>query len=187
MSTEQRPDAAAQLVGIHAMITQALNGAIERSEYFAQTGFHDAETQQALVGYMGCFGGMLHAHHLSEDEFVFPYVRDQMPDGPFDTLIAQHQEMEPLLAEVRATCGTLAQNGQGAEASQALHGTLTRLAALWHPHIQIEERQFSREALDALWDAEQEAKFGRALGEYVAQHTDPEMMQACQAILFSAG
>ena len=184
MSETQKPDAAASLVQIHAMITQALDGALDRTQHFSQTGFPDTETQQALVGYLGCFGGMLHAHHLSEDEFVFPYVRDQMPDGPFDTLIAQHQEMEPLLAEVRATCEKLAGNGQAAEASQALHGTLARLSALWHPHIQIEEAQFSREELDALWDTEQEAQFGKALGEYLAQHTDPEMMQQCQTVLF---
>ena len=82
MSEDKRPDAVAELRRIHAMITQALDGALERSQHFARAGFPDAETQQALVGYMGCFGGMLHAHHVSEDEFVFPYLRDQMPDRP---------------------------------------------------------------------------------------------------------
>jgi hemerythrin-like domain-containing protein len=185
MSEKKRPDAAAELVQIHGMITQALNGALDRTQHFAQAGFPDAETQQALVSYMGCFGGLLHAHHVSEDEFVFPYIRSAWPDGPIDTLIAQHQEMEPLLADIRATCGTLSGNGHGSEASQALHDTLTRLSALWHPHIELEEAQFSREALDTRWDIQQEAKFGKALGEYLRQHTDPEMMQQCQAILFA--
>ena len=187
MSEGKRPDAAAELVRIHTMITQALDGAIERTQHFARAGFPDAETQQALVGYMGCFGGMLHAHHVAEDEFVFPYLRGAWPDGPINTLIAQHREMEPLLADTRATCDKLIGNGHGAEASRELHDILTRLSALWHPHIQLEEAQFSRETLDALWDAQQEAEFGAKLGQYLAQHTDPEQMQQCQAILFAAG
>ena len=97
MSEQEKPDAAAEIRRIHAMITQALDESLEQSEHFAQAGFPDAETRQVLVGYVGCFGGMLHAHHVSEDEFVFPYLWDQMPDAPLDTLIAQHQEMEPLL------------------------------------------------------------------------------------------
>ena len=187
MSEQKKPDAAAELRRIHGMITQALDGALERSEHFAQAGFPDARTRQALVGYVGCFGGMLHAHHVSEDEFVFPYIRDWMPDAPFDDLVAEHREMEPLLGDLRSACGALAGDGDGKGASQALHGTLAGLSALWHPHITLEEAQFTRKGLDAMWSAQDEATFGQAIGEYMQQHTDPEQMEQCRAILYGAG
>jgi hemerythrin-like domain-containing protein len=130
---------------------------------------------------------MLHDHHLGEDEFVFPYFQERLLDAPFDVLIAHHHEMESLLEDIQAACDTLAGNGQGAEASQALHGVLTRLSALWQPHIQLEEAQLTREALDTLWDAQEEAQFGKAISEYMQQLVDPLEMQECQAILSGAG
>jgi hypothetical protein len=130
---------------------------------------------------------MLHAHHLSEDEFVFPYFRERMPDAPFDDLVAQHRKMEPLLRDIRAACDTLSEEGEGIEATWALHRTLDRLSVLWHPHIALEEAQFTREGLDALWDVHEEAQFGKVFGEYMQQHTDLEQMEQCQALLFGAG
>jgi len=187
MSEEKRMDAAAEVRRIHAMITQALDGALEKSQHFAQAGFPDAQTRQALAAYMGCFGGMLHGHHLSEDEFVFPYFEERMPDAPFDVLVTHHREMASLLEDIQAARDTLTGQDQGNEASQALHDALTHLSELWHPHIQLEEAQFTREALDALWDAQEEARFGKAIAEYMRQHTDLEEMQRCQVILSRAG
>lgn len=187
MSEQKRPDTVAELRRIHAMITQALDGALERSQHFAQAGFPDERTRHALVDYVGCFGKMLHDHHLGEDEFVFPYFQERLLDVPFDVLTAHHQEMESLLEDIQAACDTLAGNGHGTEASQALLGALTRLSALWHPHIQLEEAQFTRQALDALWDEQEEAQFGKAVSEYMQQLVDPKEMQECQAILSGAG
>jgi hypothetical protein len=93
MSEQSRPDAVAELRRIHAMITQALDGALEQSQHFARAGFPDAQAQEALAGYMRCLWGMLHRHHLSEDEFVFPYMRELTLDAPFDVLVAQHREV----------------------------------------------------------------------------------------------
>jgi len=186
MSEQEKPDAAAEIRRIHAMITQALDESLERSEHFAQAGFPDAETRQALVGYVGCFGGMLHAHHLSEDEFVFPYFRERMSDAPFDDLMAQHRKMEPLLKDIQAACGTLSGDGEGSEATWALYSTLDRLSVLWYPHIELEEVQFTREGLDVLWNAQEEAQFVKGIEKYMQQHVNPEEMQRCEAILYGA-
>ena len=93
---------------------------------------------------------MLYGRHASEDEFVFPYFQERMPAAPFDVLIAHHREMQSLLDEIKAACDRLTGDGPDGEASQALHDTLARLSELWHPHIELEEAQFTRDRLDAV-------------------------------------
>jgi hypothetical protein len=110
-----------------------------------------------------------------------------MPGVPFEVLVAHHREMDPLLGEIQAACEALAGDGTGSEASQALHGALTRVSALWHPHVRLEEDQFTCEALDAALDEGQEAQFGQELAAYMSEHVDMEAIQRCQVILFGEG
>ena len=187
MSENTRPDTIAELRHIHGAVTRALEGALAQSQRFAQAGIPDAETRQALVDYIRCFATMLHDHHLGEDEFVFPYFEDRMPGAPFGALVAQHVEMQSLLDEIQATCDLLAQDGEGTEATQALHDALSRLSVLWHPHIRFEEAQFEPQAMVAVWDAQEAAQFGQEVSAYMQQIIDPEEMRACQAILSAAG
>ena len=188
MSEGQRPDTAADLRRIHAMITHALEGARAQSQAAAEAGLADPGERQALAEYLGCFATLLHDHHLSEDDVAFPYFRDRLPDAPFGALEAQHVEMQALLEELEAACDVIARNGQGREAAQALHDTLGRLAALWHPHIALEEAQFTPETLDgAGWGTQDAAQFAAAIGAYMQQLIDPQEMQRCQAILAGAG
>ena len=169
------------------MITHALEGARAQLQDAAEGGLADPGEREALVEYLGCFATLLHDHHLSEEDFAFPYFRERLPDAPFGLLEAQHVEMKGLLDEIEAACAVLAQNGEGQAAAQALHDTLGRLAALWHPHIRLEEAQFTPEALGAGWGAQDAARFGAAVGAYMQRLIDPEEMQHCQAILAGAG
>jgi hypothetical protein len=84
---------------------------------------------------------------------------------------------------VLAPCDRLTGVGPGSVGSRALHDALARLSELSRPYIQLQETQFTREALDAVWGAERKVQFGKAIAEHVQQHIDPEEMQSGRAIL----
>jgi hypothetical protein len=44
----------------------------------------------------------LDAHHLTEDELAFPYLRDKFPEAPYDLLMAQHRDIVFILDTAKA-------------------------------------------------------------------------------------
>lgn len=86
MSETQQSSFAASLVLIHKVFTRALNVILEYELSFAQQGFPDAVTQKGFINYVQSFVSLLHAHHTAEDELIFPYFQEKMPDKNFDSL-----------------------------------------------------------------------------------------------------
>jgi hemerythrin superfamily protein len=185
MPVTKKQDPAADVRRIHSTISSALEDALVHSQRFAQAGFRDVKDRQALVNYMRCFAQMLREHHRSEEEYVFPYIQEHVPDAPFDVLVAHHVEMRSLLDEIQNACGVLSASECGPETAQSLHDTLSHLSVLWHPHIALEEAQFA-ETMVTAWDKKEVAEFTRNVSEYMEQLIDPEELQACQAILTAA-
>ena len=81
--------------------------------------------------------GVLHGHHEAEDTGLFVAVRGQHPElaAVLDQLTADHRRIDPLLDRGdRAFAGLPATAGEAA-------AVIAELAALLHPHLQIEEEQ----------------------------------------------
>jgi hemerythrin-like domain-containing protein len=74
----------------------------EHSLSFAQHGYPDASTHEGFVSYVQSLASVLYSHHLTEDEGVFSYFQDKMPDAPFDKLTAQHKEMALFIDQINA-------------------------------------------------------------------------------------
>jgi len=77
---------AASLIRIHLVFTRALKVILEYGQVFAQHGFTDELTHLEFVYYVQSFLSLLHGHHVTEDELMFPYFRDKMPDKNFNSL-----------------------------------------------------------------------------------------------------
>ena len=173
MSQARAPNVGADMLRIHSVITRGLSVSIEQSAGFAQQGYPDAATQNGFVLYVQTLGSVLSAHHLAEDELAFPYLRDKLPDEPFDQLMADHRVMEEILEELEAIAEAAAAEAQAGDSLNDLNRAFIKLADLWHPHIGKEERFYNVERMAALMDVDEHVRLGKAVGEHSQQHLNP--------------
>jgi hypothetical protein len=176
MSQPTQPNVAADMIRIHSIITRGLNVSIERSRAFARDGFPNASTREGFVSYVQGLVSVLHAHHLTEDDQAFPYLRDLMPDTPFDLLTDQHQQMAPILDEVNLAIEGVAAGAGAGQALDDLGHALTKIAGLWHPHIQIEEEHFSVEKGAALISVDEHIRLAQIFARYSQGHSGPDYL-----------
>jgi hemerythrin-like domain-containing protein len=174
MSKSNRPNIGADLARLHSIITRGLDVAIEHSQSFAQHGYPDASTREGFINYVRSLASVLHAHHLTEDDVAFPYFRDLMPDTPFDSLTAEHQEMKPLLEEIDVAIGKVEAGAQTAESLNDLNHALTQVRDLWHPHIELEGAHLSPEKADELLGVEEQIELGKRFAQHNREHAKPD-------------
>jgi hypothetical protein len=166
------PDLAQELVRIHRVITRGLTVGVAKGEEFHQQGFPNPKTRQGYTDYTRSLTVVLGAHHLAEDEIGFPALREKFPHAPFERLSANHREMETLLQPLKKAIANVASEAGEAHLAQ-LVGHLRSLSAIWTPHIQVEEENFSSEAVNAVMASEDQARLGAALAKHNQEHASP--------------
>jgi hemerythrin-like domain-containing protein len=164
------------LIRIHSIITRGLNVAIENSQSLVQRGYPDTSTRDGFVSYVRTFASVLDAHHLLEDELAFPYLRDKLPDVPYDLLMAQHREIVVILNEIKATVEEMKASAHLAESLNKLNHGLRTIGDIWHPHIRVEEDHFTAEKINALINMEEQERMSRKFSEHSQQHATPDYL-----------
>jgi hemerythrin-like domain-containing protein len=176
MSEAYRPNVARSLLRVHMAITRALDVIIDRSRSFAEQGFVGASLRAGFASYVSSLASFLSAHHLSEDELAFPYFRGKMPEAPFDSLMAQHKQMLPLLDEIEAAAQGIAADIEVSEPLSSLDQATSQLREMWRPHIGIEETYYVPEKMDALLDLEEQARLIKLFAQYSQEHSGPDYL-----------
>ena len=175
MSQPNQPNIAADLIRIHSVVTRGLSVSLERGLTFAGDGFPDASTREGFVDYVQSLVSVLHAHHLGEDELAFPYLRDLLPGVPYDLLSEQHQQMVPILDEITAANEAVAAEPES-QSVNALNRTLTQVDELWHPHIQIEEEEFTVERGAELISVDEHIRLAQLFAKLSQEHAQPDYL-----------
>jgi iron-sulfur cluster repair protein YtfE (RIC family) len=87
--------------------------------------------------------GLLHDHHTTEDERLFPVLRTNNPDmGPLlDTMLAEHGAIASAVATLEQA-GRRAESG-GDGAAEGLREAVAGLRRVLDPHLEHEERALS--------------------------------------------
>jgi hemerythrin-like domain-containing protein len=177
MSKSSKPNIGAVMVRIHKAITRGLDVSGEHSAAFVLEGYPDAATQEGFVTYVRTLEGVLNAHHLGEDHVVFPYLRSKLPDAPYDELLAEHREMEEILEELQVAVEAVAAQAQAGDSLNGLNRTVTRLAELWHPHIDKEQLYlYDIERTEAVMNLDEQIQLSQEVSEYSQQQGDPALM-----------
>ena len=171
-----QPNIGADTIRIHRVITRGLDVAIERSQAYAQEGFPDATTRTGFVCYVRSLVSVLDAHHLTEDELVFPYLQGKLPGAPYDLLTAQHRDMEQVLEKIKPEVDAVAVDKRPGPALEALNSALRSIADIWHPHIQLEEEHFDVDELAALIEPEEHVRLGQMFGKHGMEHMGPDYL-----------
>lgn len=166
------PSIAKDLIRIHKVITRGLAVSLEKGAEYLQAGFPDPAIYKGFASYTQSLSIVLDAHHLGEDEVVFPSIREKIPSAPYERLSKNHQEIESLIRSIRKTIPALAETGDGANLRR-LVDTLRRVTAIWRPHIQSEERHFSEEALSAVMSHEEQASVSAMMAKHGQEHSIP--------------
>ena len=176
MAEMKAPNVALDLLRIHSIITRGLNVATEKSQVFAQDGFLESSTQEGFVCYARSFISVLHAHHLTENELGFPYLREKLPDAPYDLLIAQHQELVHILEQIKVAIEEVAAGPQGAASLAKLNEGLRRIGEMWHPHIGIEQDHFAPDKVGPLLAPEEHIRLSKLFAGHSRKNSGPDYL-----------
>jgi hypothetical protein len=177
MSEMQPPNAAADLQRIHRVITRGLSVAQDNCDEFAVNGFPDATTAEGFWKYCQGLEANIRGHHLTEDDLIFPFLRERISDLDFDDLMADHEEMDVFLAEMVAA--------REAGSPSDLGDALSKMADLWHPHIGKEEAGFTPERATEVMTAPETINLAQKAAALAQEHAQPAPL-AVPFVLYNA-
>jgi len=177
------PNLAQDLIRIHKAITRGLTvGAAKGAQFMAEPP-SDTSLRRGLADYVQALTFVLGAHHLGEDEVAFPAFKAKLPDAPYARLSQDHKRIEALLGPIRDSAGRSAEGSMEAELKFMADG-LKSLMALWTPHIEMEESQFSEKAIGAVMRPDEQAGLSAVLGKHSQEHIGPPFL-ALPFVLFN--
>jgi hemerythrin-like domain-containing protein len=174
---------AQDLLRIHRVISRGLFVSVTKGVDFVLAGFPDPGLRQGYVAYTQSLATVLDAHHLGEDEIVFPSLREKITAAPYERLTRHHQEIVVLLNSAGKAIKLVAEKGDQADLAELVR-LLRKVADIWRPHIQAEEFYFSEEALAAAVSPEEQERLSTALAKHSQEHAVPPTL-ALPFVLFN--
>jgi hemerythrin-like domain-containing protein len=174
MAEAKASDAPQSLILIHRVISRGLQVSLQHTETFARDGLPDPATGAGFALYLSTLAGTLYIHHSAEDEIAFPFLRDRLPDLPFDVLTAEHLQMEAILDEMAPILDRLQAGGLQGPALEAAHRLLAQLAKIWPGHIGLEESGISVPHLLTMITGEELGRWLQAMGQHRPEGAPPD-------------
>ena len=173
MYEQTGPNLGATIILLHEAISRSLEVTkLKCKEYILPSGKPDQATQDSFILYVTTMGVVINAHHIGEDDIIFPKLRNALPQAPFDELANEHKIMDEVLAELRQTVET-----STGDFFSSLLDTVTRLIALWLPHIAKEKQYiYSPEITAALMSPEEHVKMLQETSAHAMEQGNPALM-----------
>ncbi len=157
---------------VHNAISRSVEVALTYSVLYMQQGIPESRTLKGFRTYVWCMVRLLHAHHVTEDKGMFPYLRPKLPNAPYEELMHQHSAMDPLLNEIQAILRQV-QMGNLDQSLENMHDALERTSALWHDHIILEEAHFGPDAVESFLSYQERQKAAKITAAHSARHQFP--------------
>ena len=154
MTTTIEPDSPAdtRMMGI---VHQALRRDLRRAEQaLTRSPRPRHEQQDAIARHLAWMMSFLHAHHRSEDEGLYPLVRDRDPAASalLDAMDADHRAVASAIADVEAAA-TTESTGEVSHADLLILA-LTNLSRVLLPHLEREEDEMMPVVSSVVTEAE---------------------------------
>jgi hypothetical protein len=113
---------------------------------------HDPRRRRAFVGHLTLVLDLLHHHHTSEDEGLWPLARRRAPElaARLDMMEAEHAAVGDAIAATRSAAGAYATAADPRPAAQRLRRALTGLRDTLLPHLDHEETEVMPRVMRAL-------------------------------------
>jgi hemerythrin-like domain-containing protein len=155
---------------IHRVITRALKIAHEKAEDYQQDGFPEDSLRQGYALFLRSLVQTLRTHHQSEDEVAFPFLEQKQVQAAYHELMMDHRTFDAFLYDVEASIPKVEEGDTSI--LPALEDALSKIIALWHPHIAKEVMEMLAAALQVL-SIEEEQELNMLIAKYTQEHGDP--------------
>ena len=127
---------------IHRMISRSINVSVEWGEKFSQEGFENDRVLDGYKKYVNCLLANLEHHHLVEDEIMFPFFHDKLPNTTFEQLVAEHKTITTVIESLKAV-PLLNDDAANLQSDITdIYQALAKISDLWFKHIRFEEDDF---------------------------------------------
>jgi hemerythrin-like domain-containing protein len=173
MIDENQGDVGTDIIRFHRIITRSLEIAIQNVNRFLEIGAIEEQKQEGFLKYIQTFSTVMDAHHVLENEKIFPYFKDKLPDAPYDRLMTQHEWVKTSLSHINDGINNLKSNIDELESLNLLKTSLREIDKIWHPHIRIEENQIYEKvgSLNISW--EETNRLREEYSQFNQEHAEP--------------
>lgn len=139
MSNNDQPDLGRDIIIYHKIITRGIEISNKNARAYLDKGHLQVSTESGFLKYLQTLSSILQAHHMAEDNVIFPYVQNLIPEVPYKRLMDEHEILSAQLQKIEATIPDLKSNNNLEASLIQLNSSLTKIDELWYPHIKIEE------------------------------------------------
>jgi hypothetical protein len=164
------------LLLVHQSISRGIHMSGLYSRIFMQTGLPNGKIGPGFVDYIRSLTSVLHAHHVAEDKLIFPLFKDLLPQAPYEELADDHLRFIPILDEIRLKIEGAVEDAESGESLERIDSLLAEMAAVWRPHVAVEEAHFSSAKIDAVMSADDQTRFLARIGEANQEHSGPDYL-----------
>jgi hypothetical protein len=166
------PNLALDLIRIHKVITRAIYTSLIKGREFRQTGFPEHQLLVGYSAYVHCLSEVLGSHHRGEDLIAFPAFIKVLPSAPYAQLFADHRAVDCQLFNIPQALTDLSSDTPD-KGLQVIIDTTENLSTIWEPHILLEEHYFSKEAVNAAIDLDEQKRISEAVAKHSQEHSEP--------------
>jgi hemerythrin-like domain-containing protein len=173
MSNENQPNIGEDYIRFHKVMTRGLAVSLQNINEFLQIGALEKLNREGFLKYVQSFSSVLNAHHLVENEKIFPYFMDKLPEVPYERLMAEHEIFKGGLQEINTGLEHLKSENDESKSLKLLKSGFGKIDQIWHPHIQIENTQLYGQVGSLNIDIDEMIRIIKEDGEFFQEHIDP--------------
>jgi hemerythrin-like domain-containing protein len=138
VSNKNKPDLGEDYIRLHKVMTRGIEVSLSYIDKYLSEGAVDKLNRDGFLTYVQSFSSVLHGHHMVEDEKIFPYFKDKLPEVPYPQLINEHKIFNQGLHEINTAVEHLTSESNELESLSLLKSGFDKLDKIWGNHIQIE-------------------------------------------------
>ncbi len=152
--------------------------AIQNVDEFLEKGALETSNREGFLKFLQSFSSFVDGHHLVENEKVFPYFMDKLPEVPYKGLMDQHKEMEVGLQEINDGITGLRTQKAEVRSLKLFKSGLGKIDEIWQPHIRIEESQLYSQVGSLKINSKEMIRLINEVSELFQEHTGPPYLIA---------
>ena len=173
MSNENQPNIGEDYIRFHKVMTRGLAVSLQNINEFLQIGAVEKLNREGFIKYVQSFSSVLHGHHQAEDEKIFPYFKDKLPEVPYERLISEHEIFNDGLQKINTGIDHLKSENDELNSLKLLKSGFDKIDQIWHPHIQIENTQLYERIRSLNIDLEEMIRLQKDDKKFFQEHTGP--------------
>ncbi|MGF7117692.1 hemerythrin domain-containing protein [Methanobacterium oryzae] len=173
MTDENQGNLGTDIIRFHRIITRGLEITIQNVNRFLEIGALKEEKREGFIKYVQSFSTVLDAHHIHENEKIFPYFKDKLPDAPYDQLMAQHKGINVLLTQINGGINNLKSNVDELKSLDLLKTSLEKIDRIWQIHMKTEEEKIFERVGSLNISLEETNRLRAEFSEFFGEHAKP--------------